>query len=66
MIKTFILVLFFHVGPWGETDSNATTTIPNFLNEQECLEAGKKAASLVSGTKKEVEFICVAQSKEAK
>ncbi|PMX08441.1 MULTISPECIES: hypothetical protein [unclassified Pseudomonas] len=65
MIKTFVLVLFFHVGPWGNTDSNATTNIPNFLSEQECIDAGKKAASLVSGTKKEVEFICVAQSKEA-
>jgi hypothetical protein len=66
MVKVFILVLFFHVGPWGKSDSNTSTTVPGFITEQECVTAGEKASSLVTGTRKEVRYICVEQTKEAK
>lgn len=63
-MSTFILVLFFHVGYWGKTDSNAATNVPGFISEQECNAAGNQASALVAGTKKEVVFICVKQTKE--
>lgn len=61
-MTTFTLILFFHVGVFGETDSNATTVVPNFATEAECVAAGNKSKSLVSGTKKELEYVCVKQT----
>ena len=62
-MTTFTLILFFHVGIFGDTDSNATSVVPNFSSEQECIDAGNKAKTLVKGTKKELEFVCVKQTK---
>lgn len=59
---TFVLILFFHVGSFGKTDSNATTSIPNFATESECLVAGEKTSLLVKGTIKEVNYVCVKQT----
>lgn len=55
----FTLILFFHVGVFGDTDSNATTSVPGFYTEQGCQRAGQTAKQLTSGTKKETEFVCV-------
>lgn len=60
---TYILLLFFHSGPLGHDDSNSTTSIPGFINEQSCLVAGNKAAFLVEGTVKSVKYICLYQPK---
>lgn len=62
-MKTFILILFFHVGFMGDTDSNATTTVPGFTSQAECEQAGKDAGYLVKGTKKNLEYVCVTQTK---
>lgn len=62
-METFILVLFFHVGILGHTDSNATTHVHGFSSKEECLQAGKDAKTLVSGTKKDLEFVCLKQTK---
>lgn len=53
------LVLFFHVGIWGDTDSNATSVVQGFQSELLCEEAGKKAQFLTRGTKKDQAYICV-------
>jgi hypothetical protein len=61
-MKTFILILFFHVGFWGDTDSNATTSVPGFSSMEECQRAGVATLSMVKGTKKEAKFVCVEQT----
>ncbi len=63
MVSTFVLILFFHVGPVGEGNSNAVASVPNFATEQECVTAGNQSKKLVAGTVKDVEFVCVKQSK---
>lgn len=60
-MNTFVLILFFHVGIWGDTDSNATTSIRGFTSEAACEAAGKKAGQLVRSTKKEMSYICAQQ-----
>lgn len=57
----WILILFFHVGPMGNGNSNAVTNVPGFKSEESCRQAGQKAKGLVSGTVKEMEFVCVQQ-----
>lgn len=61
-MTTFTLILFFHVGIFGDTDSNATTVVTNFSSHEECVKAGNAAKGLVRGTKKEVEYVCVEQT----
>ena len=60
-MNTFVLILFFHVGIFGDTDSNATTSVPGFSSYEQCRKAGVETKKLVSGTKKDVEFVCVEQ-----
>jgi hypothetical protein len=60
-MKTFALILFFHVGIWGDTDSNASSVVQGFTSEASCEAAGAKAKRLVSGSKKEMEYVCVEQ-----
>lgn len=59
---TFTLILFFHVGPMGDGNSNATAVVNNFVSEQECMDAGNKAQKLVTGSVKELRFVCVKQT----
>jgi hypothetical protein len=54
----FVLILFAHVGPLGDGNSNALTTA-EFIGEQACLAAGNKAKSMAAGTVKRIEFVCV-------
>lgn len=60
---TYILLLFFHVGPMGSTDSKTSTSIPNFKSEQDCIVAGELSKTLVQGTVKKVNYICLYQPK---
>lgn len=59
---TYILVLFFHVGPMADNNSNAAISIPGFTSEQECKAGGEKSKSLIYGTVKEVNFVCLKQT----
>lgn len=59
-MSTFVLILFFHVGMLGKTDSNASTTVPGFTSQATCAAAGEEAKKLVKGTVKEMSFVCVA------
>jgi hypothetical protein len=54
----FILILFAHVGPAGDGNSNALTTA-EFIGEQACVAAGNRAKTMANGTVKRIEFVCV-------
>ena len=56
---TYTLILFFHVGAMGNGNSNATTVVDGFASHKECMEAGKEAKGLVSGSVKKLEYVCV-------
>lgn len=60
---TFTLILFFHVGVMGDGNSNATTTVPNFSSEKECVTAGEQSKKLVAGSVKALEYVCIKQTK---
>lgn len=54
----FVLILFAHVGPLGDGNSNAITT-QEFTSQERCQAAGQAAKQLVRGTVKQIEFACV-------
>lgn len=55
---TWILILFAHVGPFANNNSNAITT-QEFNSQAACQSAGNAASNLVRGTVKEITFVCV-------
>lgn len=59
---TYILVLLIYAGPFAKGDSVALTQI-EFNSLVSCTTAGRQASQLVSGTAKDVKFICVEKSK---
>jgi hypothetical protein len=59
MVETWVMIIFFHVGIMGSGNSNAVTSIPNFKTQVQCQQAGDAAKKLVSGTVKEVSYVCV-------
>lgn len=54
----WVLILFAHVGMLGDGNSNALTTA-EFTSQVSCQAAGKAAKALVSGSVKEISFVCV-------
>lgn len=56
----WILILFAHVGPIGNGNSNAITTA-EFSTQQTCMAAGAAAKRMAQGTVKSIEFVCVQQ-----
>jgi hypothetical protein len=58
---TWVLIILVHVGSFGKSDSNSLTNIPGFASPSECDAAGQEAKRLVSGTVKELRYVCVAQ-----
>jgi hypothetical protein len=58
MSTIWVLILFAHVGPLGDGNSNAITT-QEFTSQQKCSAAGNAAKALVRGTVKQMEFVCV-------
>jgi hypothetical protein len=54
----WVLILFFHVGPISNGNSNATTT-QEFYSQSACTTAGAAAKGMVKGTVKSLEFVCV-------
>ena len=54
----FILILFAHVGPMGDGNSNALT-VAEFTTQDRCMVAGKAAAGMAMGTVKNVNWVCV-------
>lgn len=56
----WILILFAHVGPMGQGNSNAITTAV-YSSAEACSNAGKAAKQLVQGTVKSIEWVCTKQ-----
>lgn len=55
----WVLILFAHVGPWGDTDSNALTVAQGFTTRAVCESAGNAAKHLADGTKKDIRYVCM-------
>jgi len=55
---TFILILFAHVGPMGNGNSNALT-VAEFTTKERCEAAGAAAKKLAQGSVKSIEWACV-------
>lgn len=55
----WVLILLVHVGWLGKTDSNSLVSVPGFSSVEECRAAGESSKQLVSGTKKELAYVCV-------
>jgi hypothetical protein len=60
MNTLWILIIFAHVGPMGDGNSNALTTV-EFSSQQTCEAAGKAAKGLAAGSTKEIRYACVKQ-----
>ena len=54
----FVLILFAHVGPTGDGNSNALT-VAEFTTQDRCMAAGKAAAGMAMGTVKNINWVCV-------
>ena len=54
----WVLIVFVHVGMWGNTDSVSLTNVP-MASQEACESAGSQLGTLVSGTKKEIAYVCV-------
>lgn len=61
-MKTFVLIIFAHVGAMGDGNSNALTSVSGFATKQECQVAGDAAKTLARGTVKNIDFVCVEQT----
>lgn len=57
-MSAWILILFAHVGEFGNGNS---LTIAEFTSEARCQTAGAAAKKLASGSVKSIEFVCVAK-----
>lgn len=57
-MTAWILILFAHVGPLADNNSNALATA-EFSSQATCMEAGTQAKRLAQGTVKAIEFVCV-------
>jgi hypothetical protein len=54
----FVLILFAHVGPIGDGNSNALT-VAEFTNAERCRAAGEAAKKLAGGSVKRIEWACL-------
>jgi hypothetical protein len=64
MVYTWILIINVFAGAFAEGDSLSLTNIPGFTSYEECMAAGKDAGGLATG-KKDINYVCVKQSKGA-
>jgi hypothetical protein len=60
-MSTWVLIIWINSGFMAEGDSNAMAVVPGFLTSQSCEIAGNAAKRLVSGTRKDVHWVCVEQ-----
>lgn len=54
----FVLILFAHVGPMGDGNSNALT-VAEFTTQERCTAAGKATVEMALGTVKKINWVCV-------
>lgn len=55
----WVLVIYIYAGILANGDSVAITSIPGFNNRQECVQAGRDAEGLTSGSSKVYRFVCL-------
>lgn len=65
VIVTYSLILFAHVGSMGDGNSNTLAVVSGFTNEAGCKQAGEQSKKLVSGTVKDLRYVCVRVDKYA-
>lgn len=53
------LVVLVYAGALAKGDSVTLTHIPNWQSEQACVAAGSALKPLVSGSFKELKFVCI-------
>tara|TARA_R110000868_G_scaffold378421_1_gene643870 strand:+ start:127 stop:309 length:183 start_codon:yes stop_codon:yes gene_type:complete len=58
---SWTLVLYIFAGVLAKGDSVSVTHIPNFKSEAHCSAAGSATKPLVSGSTKELRFVCIRQ-----
>lgn len=58
-MTTWTLIIMMHVGPMGNGNSNALTNVTGFKTYAGCVDAGKKAEFLATGTTKVIRTVCV-------
>lgn len=56
---TTILIIFAHVGPMGDGNSVALTSVGGFESPKACHVAGAQVKSMAKGTIKSIDFVCV-------
>jgi hypothetical protein len=54
----FVLILFAHVGPMGQGNSNALT-VAEFTTAERCAAAGQAAKKLAQVSVKSIEWVCM-------
>jgi hypothetical protein len=59
MLAQWALIIFFHVGPFADGNSNATSVVQGFASQQLCEQARAKVKPLANNTVKKVETVCV-------
>ena len=55
---TFVLILFAHVGPMAQGNSNALT-VAEFTTAERCAAAGQAAKKLSQASVKSIEWVCM-------
>lgn len=58
---TWILILYFYAGAMASGDSVTVTNVPGFTTQESCMQAGEATKPLVSGSFKNVRYVCVKQ-----
>ncbi len=53
------LVIFIYAGTFAKGDSVALLEVPNFVTENACVKAAEKVKPFVSGTAKELKYVCL-------
>lgn len=58
---SWTLIIYIYAGVFAKGDSVTLNHIPGFKTEQSCYSVGNAAKQLVSGSTKELRFICIRQ-----
>ena len=58
---SWTLIIYIYAGVFAKGDSVTLNHIPGFKTEQHCNAAGNAMKPLVSGSTKELRYICIRQ-----
>lgn len=61
-MTSYILVVFIYVGMLTEGEAVTLQTIPGWKSKEACESAGKQLKPLVSGTTKELNYVCISNN----